>query len=98
MNKRVTCTVSGRVQRVLYRDTTRRKARSLQLAGFVQNQSNGTVLVVAEGEEEQLKELLSHLEKGSLFSKVDEVKALWGEYSGEFKSFTIVYSSLWDRL
>lgn len=60
--------------------------------------SDGTVEVVAEGEEKNLQKLLEYLKKGPLFSRVNKVESVWQEYSGEFKGFTIVYSSLWDRL
>jgi acylphosphatase len=41
--------VSGRVQGVWYRDTARREAERLGLAGRAVNQADGTVLLEAEG-------------------------------------------------
>lgn len=50
-------TVKGRVQGVFFRASTREKAISLGLAGYVRNQPDGSVFIAAEGNEEQLKNL-----------------------------------------
>lgn len=91
MNKRLECVVSGRVQLVMYRDFVKRNARALGIQGAVQNNSDGTVYVLAEGSEEKLLQLLELLHKGSIFSRVDEVQEKWKEPSGIFKGFEIVY-------
>ena len=91
MNKRLEATVSGRVQMVMFRDFTKRTARKLGLVGFVKNQIDGTVLVVAEGEESALKKLISHLHKGSLLSKVKKVDILETEATGMYTRFSINY-------
>ena len=98
MIKRLECTVYGRVQKVMFRDFTRRSARALGVVGTVQNEKDGTVRVVAEGDEMLLKALLAELHRGSAFSKVEKVVELWDEPTGEFISFNIVYRSVWDRI
>ena len=45
--------VYGRVQLVMYRDFTQRKAKKLGLTGYVINQKDKTVKVVAEGKEKE---------------------------------------------
>jgi len=62
--------VHGRVQRVAFREYTRRKAFELQLTGWVRNCFDGTVEVWAEGEAQQVDQLLSWLHQGSPFSQV----------------------------
>ena len=52
--KRIECHIEGRVQMVMYRDFAMRKAKLLGLSGTVKNNDDGTVTLVAEGEEEQL--------------------------------------------
>jgi acylphosphatase len=91
MNKRLECVVSGRVQMVMYRDFVKRNARYLGLSGAVQNSSDGTVYVLAEGPEEKLLKLLELIHKGSILARVDEVKEKWREPSNMFKGFEIVY-------
>lgn len=91
MQKRIACTISGRVQMVMYRDFAFRKARRLGVVGYVENQDDGTVALVGEGEEEKLLALIEELKKGSLLSRVEHVFVVWEEPTGEFNSFTIRY-------
>jgi len=76
---------------VMFRDFTCRNARKLGLVGTVQNLSDGSVYVVAEGEKEKLQKILKLLHSGSLFSKVDDVKDVSLETKGGFDGFNIVY-------
>ncbi len=76
---------------VMFRDFTCRNARKLGLVGTVQNLSDGSVYVVAEGEKEKLQKILKLLRSGSLFSKVDDVKDVFLETKGGFTEFNIVY-------
>jgi len=66
--------VSGKVQGVFFRDSTRIKANELGLTGYVRNLSNGNVEVVAQGNEEKINELMEFIKNNPGHSKVDEVK------------------------
>ena len=83
--------VSGRVQMVMFRDFTCRKARKLGAVGFVHNLKNGTVEVLAQGSKENLSRLIEYLHKGSLLANVKEVNVEWREPGKIFDSFDIVY-------
>ena len=76
---------------VMFRDFTRRKARKLALFGSVQNLLDGSVSVVAEGEEEKLKQFLTFLKKGSLLSRVDNIEISFEETTDKFSKFDIIY-------
>ncbi len=76
---------------VMYRDFAERKARGLGIVGTVQNLPDGSVAVVAEGDEDRLKKYIELLHKGSIFAKVEGVETRWMEERGEFKDFVIVY-------
>lgn len=91
MIRRLECTISGRVQMVMYRDFTRRNARALGVVGAVRNNDDGTVSVVAEGEEAALRALLEKLRRGPLFAKVERIQEAWKEASGAFTDFKIIY-------
>ena len=91
MKKRVVLIIYGRVQGVFFRDSTRRKARKLNLVGYVINQDDGTVKVVAEGEEENLKELVNWCYNGPILAKVEKVDLKWEKPTGEFEEFEIRY-------
>ena len=75
---------------VMFRDFTTRKARSLNLVGFVHNVPNGTVEVVAQGSRENLEKLIGYLHKGSLLSHVEEVTVEWRAPHRNFDSFALV--------
>jgi len=91
MTKRMILIIHGRVQVVFFRDTTRRKARKLGLTGWVANQDDGTVKVMAEGEEEKLKDFIKWCYNGPIIARVDRVDVEWQEASGEFEGFEIKY-------
>jgi acylphosphatase len=91
MKKQVILKIYGRVQMVLYRDSARRRARKLGLVGWVMNEPDGTVKVVAEGEEEKLKEFIKWCYNGSMLARVEKVEVEWAEATGEFKKFEIKY-------
>src|SRR5205823_12844501 len=56
--------VSGRVQGVFFRETTRRKALSLGVMGWVRNEDDGTVSVHAEGAAPAVELVISFLREG----------------------------------
>ncbi len=89
--REIACTVTGRVQMVMYRDFVARGARSLGVCGFVRNEPDGSVRVVAEGEEAALIALIDRLKKGSLFSRVEKVDVKWREPTGRYDDFRIIY-------
>lgn len=91
MKKRIECHIEGRVQMVMYRDFATRTARKLELVGSVANNQDGSVSLVAEGEEKSLNEFIPLLTKGSLLSKVDAVSVTWKDATNEFTQFVIAY-------
>jgi len=66
--------ISGRVQGVYFRAYTKKMAKKLAITGSVKNCSNGSVEVIALGEEVALQKFIQYCHQGSLFSKVTEVK------------------------
>ncbi|MDO8523790.1 MAG: acylphosphatase, partial [bacterium] len=83
--------ISGRVQMVLYRDFAQRKGHQLGIVGEVRNLSDGTVSVVAEGPKEKLESFVLLLQKGPMFSKVENVSIQWWKPKGAFDGFSIKY-------
>ena len=92
MTERLEAIVTGKVQLVMYRDFVQRHASGLKLTGEVQNLSDGTVRVRAEGSREQLEKLVEKLHKGPLLARVDEVQPTWFLATGEYKKFIINYA------
>lgn len=77
--KRIRARVHGRVQRVAFREYTRREATQLGLSGWVRNRDDGTVEVLVEGPPERVDRLLSWLTIGSPLAQVTGV-----DYSEEY--------------
>ncbi len=91
MFEEIYCRIEGRVQMVMYRDFVQRKARGLELVGWVKNLDDGTVEVVAQGTPDGLKLLIERLHEGSVLSRVDGVSVEWRAPSGQFDDFIIAY-------
>jgi len=72
--------VSGSVQGVFYRATTQRKARELGVTGWARNCSDGTVEVLACGDEAAVQRLLDGLWQGSAQSSVDDITSVIIDY------------------
>src|SRR6266566_5572275 len=66
--------VRGRVQGVGFRWFVEREAHMLGIAGWVRNNSNGSVEVLAIGTRDQLLGLRSRLRRGPRASRVDDVE------------------------
>ncbi len=88
--KRVNIVVRGRVSGVFFRAATQREARRLGVTGWVKNRGDGSVELVAEGEEEAVKEIISWSHHGPSAARVDHVDVRWRGYTGEFPDFRIV--------
>lgn len=88
---RLQAVVHGRVQGVSFRYYTRRRATELELGGYVRNQWNGTVEVVAEGPRPDLDALLAFLRVGPPSAVVTEVETRWPAATGEFDRFEVRY-------
>ena len=66
--------VSGRVQGVFFRASTRDQAQRLRLSGYARNRVDGTVEVLASGEAEAIDELQRWLLKGPPMAQVTDVR------------------------
>jgi len=80
--------VSGRVQGVFFRESTRRQALQLGLTGYAINLSDGRVEVLACGDPAQLESLVRWLHTGPEHARVTNVdrRKLAFELHGDFKT------------
>ncbi|SEH04401.1 acylphosphatase [Candidatus Venteria ishoeyi] len=67
------CIVTGRVQGVFFRATTRHKALQLGLTGSARNLPDGSVQVIAYGQGQALSLLRDWLRIGPDMARVDDV-------------------------
>ena len=75
--------VHGRVQGVGFRYFARREARRLELDGWVANEADGSVRVVADGPREHLETLLEALREGPPAGIVERVVVNWPPVAGD---------------
>ncbi|WP_025322656.1 acylphosphatase [Deferrisoma camini] len=75
--------VSGRVQGVWFRASTRDVARRLGLRGWVRNVPNGDVEAVFEGPRPQVEEAIAWCRRGPPAARVDHCDVIWEEPRGE---------------
>lgn len=67
--------VSGRVQGVFFRDSTRRKAFNLGLSGWVRNLHSGEVELLVVGGQEQILQMGEWLWQGPDLARVTDVRS-----------------------
>lgn len=73
MRSQFEISVTGRVQGVGFRAASRRQARYLRLAGWVENLPDGSVRIVVNGEKEKCMEFIAWCREGSAYSWVEGV-------------------------
>lgn len=81
--------VCGDVQGVGFRYFVVQKALSSGLRGYVRNESNGDVVVVAQGPRPALERLLTQLRLGPPAAQVHEVQTTWRDPTEHFSGFHI---------
>jgi Acylphosphatases len=81
--------IVGDVQGVGFRYFVIQKAQSLGLHGYVRNDSNGDVEVVAQGTRPALERLLTALRRGPSAAQVQDVQTTWREPSEHVSGFHI---------
>ena len=81
--------VTGRVQGVGFRWFVEREAGALGIGGWVRNNENGAVEVLATGTADQLARLRKALERGPRAARVDEVQEFEEEREAGETSFRI---------
>ncbi|MBV9341953.1 MAG: acylphosphatase [Acidobacteria bacterium] len=81
--------IRGRVQGVGFRWFVEREAHLLGIAGWVRNNADGTVEVLAIGTRDQLHGLRSRLRQGPRAARVDDIEELEAKPVPGLKVFRI---------
>ena len=89
MNTRIHVLVSGKVQGVFFRSSTKDKAEKSGLSGWVRNLTDGRVEAVFEGEKEDVDKMVDWCKKGPEGARVTGVEVFTEEYKGEFTGFLL---------
>ena len=86
--KHIHIRVSGKVQGVFFRASTKEKADELGIYGFVRNEPNGDVYIEAEGVDMILDEFIAWCSVGPTRAMVEKIETASGEVMG-FSRFDI---------
>ena len=90
MNRiRATTKITGRVQGVWFRQSTKQTATACGVTGWVRNCPDGSVEAVFEGEKPQVEQAINWCRQGPQLARVDEVQIDWSDASGEFSDFEV---------
>lgn len=97
--KQLSATVYGKVQGVYFRKNTVENALKLGLTGYAENLKDGSVKVIAEGEESKLEQLLVWLHKGPKDARVEKIKSEYIKATGKYKTFKSKWSdeAFWEK-
>lgn len=87
--QRMTATVHGRVQGVGFRAFTQVEAQRLGVSGWVANQWDGTVRVVAEGTDDALHRFVAWLRQGPPAAYVERLDVDWSQGDGDVRGFHV---------
>lgn len=88
-NVRAAIRVSGRVQGVWFRQSTKNTADLHGVCGWVRNNPDRSVEAVFEGEQHAVQAVIDWCRSGPELARVDELQLRWQEPTGEFSSFKV---------
>lgn len=86
---RVRVVVSGRVHGVWFRESCRRQAQAHRVAGWVENQADGTVLAVFEGSSPAVAHMIAWCREGPTQALVTGVE-ITEELPEQLKEFRVL--------
>lgn len=80
--------IYGHVQGVFFRDSMRRKAQNLAVAGWVRNRSDGSVEAVVQGEPADVDAIVCWARRGPERAQVERVEI--EPHEGSFSNFEAI--------
>jgi len=83
--------IHGKVQGVGYRFFATRVARRLGLKGNIQNNRDGTVDAVVEGEKNVIDDWIEELKEGPRYAEVTKIDQETKDYTGRLGDFDLKF-------
>ena len=91
MPKQVILKIEGMVQGVLFRAETKKIADRLGITGYIKNEADGSVIVVAQGNETALRKLTIWCRKGPSRAQVKNIDLKIRPAKSLYEEFQIKY-------
>ena len=88
-NVRAEVRITGRVQGVWFRQSTKNTAERYGVSGWCRNNPDGSVEAIFEGKEAAVKLVVEWCKEGPNLARVDDVHVGWEQPTGEFEHFFI---------
>jgi acylphosphatase len=89
--KQIHILISGDVQGVFFRVSTRELADKLGIKGWVRNREDGKVEILAQGDDKKLDKLIDFSKKGPIGAIVNNIVVKEENIKEKFNSFEIMY-------
>ncbi|MBN1280636.1 MAG: acylphosphatase [Candidatus Thermoplasmatota archaeon] len=89
MKRQVHVVISGHVQGVWYRASTKQQAEALGVTGWVKNTAEGNVEAVFEGDSQTVQDMVEWCKRGPPLAQVTSVQVTEKQYDGHFVGFAI---------
>lgn len=86
----VSIRVFGGVQGVFFRRSAKEEADKLGVTGWVRNEADGSVAIMAVGDRKNLDKFLKWCRGGPPLAKVESVEVEWRESEQDFGSFEML--------
>jgi len=87
-NKTLHLVIHGRVQGVYFRDSMRREAQRLGVAGWVRNRSDGSVEAAVQGEPADVDAIVRWARHGPEFAQVERIAI--EPHDGSYSNFEVI--------
>ena len=92
MQLQITIKITGQVQGVFFRQSTKDQADALGITGWVKNEPDGSVMTSIEGEQAQLDALLAWAQHGPANAGAAAVQVISQKHcTNPCETFTILY-------
>jgi len=90
VKKTVHLNLTGHVQGVGLRYSVYNIALRLNITGYAKNLYDGSVEIVAEGNEEDINMLIDYIKNGLRWARVESIAQKWDDYQGMYHTFEIM--------
>jgi len=81
--------ISGRVQGVWFRQSTKEKAIELGVTGWCRNCADGSVEAVVQGKKKAVQSIIDWCHEGPKMARVDHVDSEWLDAVAGFNNFEV---------
>ena len=88
--KQIKLKILGHVQGVSLRANTKKFADKSKITGWIKNENDGSVSLVAQGTDEQLNKLIKWLKSNPDTSKIETIEKKESQIKEKFEEFEIL--------